>query len=128
MRVHSTHAPVWILTLLLLAACSISRPCSEGGDVSWNPKIVGDKKCGQKASKDGRQVDDGEFKQFYESTGTLALDGQMKEGQKSGIWLYYSENSQLRSVKYFDHGVEKTPPPEVQKEIDRLIQQKSGNR
>ena len=62
------------------------------------------------------------------STGTIALEGEFTEGQKSGIWLFYSEKHQLIAAKYFDKGVEKTPPAEVQKQIDLLIQQKTGAR
>jgi hypothetical protein len=128
MGIRSAPRISLFLLLTLLASCSVSRPCSEGGDVSWNPKIIGDKKCAQVTLKDGRQLDDGDFKQYYQTTGTIALEGQFNEGRKTGIWLYYGEDTQLRSVKYFDHGVEKTPPLEVQKDIDRVIQQKAGMR
>jgi antitoxin component YwqK of YwqJK toxin-antitoxin module len=111
---------------VVAAACSVSKPCSEGGDVSWNPKIVGDKKCEQKTLPSGRQINDGPFKQAYESTGNIALEGQFELGRKQGIWLYYGEDGKLRAVKYFDKGVEKTPPPEAQKSIDLIIQQKAG--
>ena len=109
-------------------ACAISRPCSEGGDVSWNPKIVGDKRCAQKTLVNGRLVNNGKFQQAYQSTGTIALEGEFDEGKKSGIWLFYGEDHHLVAAKYFDKGVEKTPPAEIQKQIDLLIQQKTGNR
>jgi hypothetical protein len=112
--------------LILTSACAITRPCTDGGDVSWTPKIVGDKRCAQKTSKDGRVLNQGKFQQFYESTGTIALEGGFDEGKKDGIWLYYAEDKRLVAAKYFDKGVEKTPPLEVQKQIDLIIQQKAG--
>ena len=111
---------------LLMTGCSISRPCSEGGDVSWNPKVVGDKRCVQKTLPDGKVVNDGKFQQYYQKLGTLALEGQFEQGQKNGIWLYYGEDRHLKTEKFFDKGIEKTPPADVQKKIDLIIEQKSG--
>jgi hypothetical protein len=108
-------------------ACSISKPCSEAGDVSWNPKIIGDKRCTQKTRKDGRTVNHGKFVQAYSSTGKIALEGEFFEGLKSGIWLHYAEDGRLIAVKYFDQGVEKSPSEEIRKKMDLLIQQKAGN-
>ena len=96
--------------------------------MSWVPKIVGDKKCAQKSMPDGRSLNHGKFQQAYQATGTIALEGNFDEGKKSGIWLYYGEDTKLRAAKYFESGVEKTPPAEIQKQIDLLIQQKAGMR
>jgi hypothetical protein len=115
-----------ILLTAICSACSISRPCTEAGDVSWNPRILGDKRCTQKRQPDGRIVNHGKFTQAYASNGRIALEGSFDEGRKSGIWLYYAEDGHLISAKYFDRGVEKTPPPEFQQKIDLLIQQKAG--
>lgn len=120
-----------ILTMIvavLLSGCSITKPCSEGGDVSWIPKIVGDKRCAQKEFPGKRTLNHGAFTQAYQSTGRIALEGEFDEGRKQGIWKYYGEDGQLKAVKYFDRGVEKTPPPEIQKEINLIIQQKAGTR
>ncbi len=73
-------------------------------------------------------MNQGKFQEFYQSTGTIALDGNFDDGKKSGIWLYYAEDKRLISAKYFDHGVESTPPQSVQKQIDLLIQEKAGMR
>ena len=118
----------FLFILFLITSCAISRPCTEGGDVSWNPKVIGDKKCTQKKLVSGRIVNDGKFLQAYQKSGTLALEGEFEEGKKSGIWLFYGEDHHLIAAKYFDKGVEKTPPSEVQKQIDLLIQQKSGSK
>jgi len=123
---YVTQLTFLVATFFALTGCAIHHPCSDAGDVVWNPKIIGDKRCEQKTLPDGKVVDHGDFKQFYQSTGTIALEGQFAEGQKQGMWAYYAENGHLRSVKYFDKGVEKTPPAEVQKQIDLLIQQKAG--
>lgn len=116
------------LIVISLSACSVTKPCSEGGDVSWNPKIVGDKRCAQKEFPGKRMLNHGAFTQAYKSTGRIALEGEFDEGRKQGIWKYYAEDGSLKAVKYFDRGVEKTPPAEVQKEIDLIIQQKAGTR
>jgi hypothetical protein len=112
--------------VIFLTACSISKPCSEGGDISWTPKITGDKRCTQKVLPDGRQVNDGPFRQVYESNREIALEGEFLNGQKQGIWLHYGEDRKLKSAKYFEKGVEKTPPAEIQKQIDLIIEQKTG--
>ena len=120
---------IWLFLLFSLSiwsGCAVSKPCSEAGDITWNPKIVGDKLCTQKKNKEGRYVNDGIFRQVYQTTGKVALEGQFENGKKQGIWLYYGEDQQLKSAKYFDQGVEKTPPTEVQKKIDLIVQQKTG--
>ncbi len=116
-----------LILSILLGACSITKPCSEAGDVSWNPKIIGDKRCTQKTRKDGRVVNHGRFLQSYTSTGRIALEGEFTEGLKSGIWLHYAEDGRLIAVKYFDQGVEKSPSEDVRKKMDLLIQQKAGS-
>jgi radical SAM superfamily enzyme YgiQ (UPF0313 family) len=114
--------------LLIVCACSITKPCSEGGDVNWSPKIVGDKRCAQKTKPDGSVVNQGKFTQYYGSSADVALEGEFVDGLKEGIWLYYSEKHQLISLKYFDKGIECTPPIEAQKQMDLIIQQKAGAR
>lgn len=82
-------------TMLLLNGCALSRPCSEGGDTNWvNPgyPIKGDKKCHQIKGADGKFVNDGGFKWFY-MNGKLALEGEFKNGLKSGIWTQYDEKT-----------------------------------
>lgn len=127
-RVTKSAGSLTSILFLLTSACSITKPCTEGGDVSWNPKIVGDKRCAQKDFPGKRTLNHGPFTQAYQSTGRIALEGEFDEGRKQGIWKYYGEDGQLKSVKYFDRGVEKTPPAEVQKEINLIIQQKAGTR
>ncbi|MBS1957876.1 MAG: hypothetical protein JST80_00245 [Bdellovibrionales bacterium] len=111
---------------LLIGGCAIHKPCSEGGDITWNPKITGDKRCEQKEFSGHKMLNHGKFTQAYKTTGTIALEGQFDEGRKEGLWLYYGEDTKLRSVKYFDRGVEKTPPASAQKQIDLIIRQKAG--
>ncbi len=96
--------------------------------MSWIPAVVGDKRCTQKAATDGRVFNQGKFTQYYQSTGSVALEGNFEDGKKDGIWLFYAEDHHLVSAKFFDRGVEKAPPPEVQKQIDLLILQKAGSR
>jgi len=117
---------IMVSAVLLISGCAVSKPCAEGGDVSWNPKILGDKLCTQKKTKDGKYVNDGAFRQIYNTTKKVALEGQFEMGKKQGIWLQFGEDQQLKSAKYFEQGVEKTPPAEIQKRIDLIIYQKSN--
>jgi hypothetical protein len=110
----------------LLPACAIHKPCSDAGDTTWNPKITGDKRCAQEVGPDGKWVNHGPFMQIYQSNREIALEGQFEMGLKDGIWIFYGEDRGLKAVKFFEKGVEKTPTAEVQKEIDRIIQQKTG--
>jgi hypothetical protein len=126
MPIHTLFSALFLL--LICNACSTAGPCTAGGDVSWSPSINGDKRCLQARSADGKIHNQGKYQEFYHSTGTLALDGEFDEGKKTGIWLYYAEDKSLIAVKYFDHGIESTPPIEIQKQINLLIQQKAGMR
>ncbi len=96
--------------------------------MSWNPRIIGDKRCAQKTLTNGKVVNHGLFRQAYQTTGRIALEGNFEDGKKEGIWSFYGEDEHLISVKYYEKGVEKTPPAEMQKKIDLLIQQKSGTK
>lgn len=123
------HRPLmFALCASILTSCAVHKPCSEGGDISWTPKIVGDKKCTQKTLPDGKVVNHGPFKQAYQTTDEIALEGQFELGQKQGIWLFYTEDHKLKAAKFFEKGVEKTAPPAVQKQIDLIIQQKTGTK
>jgi hypothetical protein len=126
MKVDSKKILYSVCIASILTSCAIRKPCAEGGDISWSPKIDGDKKCTQKKLPNGKIVNDGPFKQAYRSTNEIALEGQFELGQKQGIWLFYGEDRKLKTAKFFEKGVEKTPPPAVQKEIDLIIQQKTS--
>lgn len=88
-----------------LFACSITRPCSEAGDLSDIPKIKGDKKCYQKKQKDGSYKNDGKFFQYHPN-GNIALEGEFKDGEKNGTWTQYDEAGKKIAVRYFENGVE----------------------
>lgn len=109
-----------------LQGCAIHKPCSEAGDTTWNPKILGDKRCAQKVGPEGKIVNDGPFLQVYQTNREVALQGQFSNGQKDGVWLYFGEDRKLKAAKFFEKGVERTPTVEAQKEIDLIIQQKAG--
>lgn len=118
--------PILVFFFSLIQGCATHKPCSDAGDTTWNPKILGDKRCGQKRMPDGKFVNDGPFYQYYQSNHRLALEGQFVGGLKQGIWLHYGEDGNLKTAKFFEKGVERTPDAETQKEIDRIIQQKTG--
>lgn len=118
--------PILVFFFSFIQGCAIHKPCSEAGDTTWNPKITGDKRCGQKKNNEGKVVNNGPFYQYYQSNRRLALEGHFENGLKQGVWLHYGEDGNLKSAKFFQQGVEKTPDVETQKEIDRLIQQNTG--
>lgn len=100
-----------------LAACALTptRPCTAGGDVSWRSSvakdgnIVGDKHCLQKQGPDGRFRNHGEYKVTYPG-GRKALEGRFENGKKEGFWSEYNEKGEKIAERYYEGGVEKSPP------------------
>lgn len=115
--------PLFLLCFTLLtsatagAGCAvkITRPCSEGGDVSWRSSktqdgnLIGDKHCIQKKLDDGRYVNHGIYK-LKHPNGKLALEGRFELGKKEGFWSEFDEKGEKVAERYFEAGVEKTPP------------------
>jgi putative SOS response-associated peptidase YedK len=115
--------PLRLLLLLLgsstavLSACAVTptRPCSAGGDVSWRSSvakdgnIVGDKHCLQKQGPDGRYRNHGEYKVTFPG-GRKALEGRFENGKKEGFWSEYNERGEKIAERYYEAGVEKSPP------------------
>ncbi len=95
-------------------AVTMTRPCSEGGDVSWRSSktsdgnIKGDKHCLQKKLDDGRFVNHGIYKVKHPN-GKLALEGRFELGKKEGYWSEFDEKGEKVAERYFEAGVEKTP-------------------
>lgn len=106
-----------VLAFFMLSSCAIhpTRPCSEGGDVSWRTtltadgKIIGDKHCIQKQGADGKYRNHGNYRVTYPN-GKTALEGRFEEGKKEGFWSEFNEKGEKVAERYFEAGVEKSPP------------------
>jgi len=106
-----------ILALVMLNSCALhpTRPCSEAGDVSWRTsltpdgKILGDKHCVQKQGADGKYRNHGNYRVTHPN-GKTALEGRFDEGKKEGFWSEFNEKGEKVAERYFEGGVEKSPP------------------
>jgi hypothetical protein len=99
-----------LLSLLLATGCSTTwRPCEEGGDVSWNPPIQGNRRCSQRKDESGRFINHGEFFQYYED-GKVAIHGHFREGQRTGTWTLYDATGKKSLQKWYHKGVELPAP------------------
>lgn len=78
------------------------RPCSQAGDLAGLPLVQGDFRCQQRKLPDGSWVNHGIFKQLHPDGYTTALEGQFKDGVRTGKWLQYSPQGKLISELYFD--------------------------
>ena len=96
-----------ILGCVFLAGCSISKPCSEAGDTSWEPvpPRLGDQSCRQVRGTDGRFVNEGKYVQKY-SNGKPAIMGAFKNGKRDGVWVLYDETGQRKVERMYRDGVE----------------------
>jgi hypothetical protein len=105
--IRTLFVTVITLSSFFLMGCSWKfQPCAEGGDVSWEPKVIGTMECHQKKSE-GPRVNHGAFHQWHPN-GKLALEGSFQDGKRDGLWSYYNESGEKKMEKYFDNGVEKT--------------------
>lgn len=101
--------------LWVLGACSTTRPCSEGGDTTWNGEsLKGDKVCGQQPNREGLWVNHGRYIQKH-NNGKVMIEGQYEDGKKQGIWSRYDETGNKTVEKYFENGVEKPVLPHIKK-------------
>ena len=104
-----------LILLFFASACSSGyKPCAQGGDVTWANKIHGDRVCYQKRQKDGTYLNEGHYRQYYDN-GKIAIEGQFKDGKKEGIWTQYDEKGEANLEKYYEKGVEKSPPADVKR-------------
>jgi antitoxin component YwqK of YwqJK toxin-antitoxin module len=104
--------------------CAVSKPCRDAGDVMLaEDEGNGNTRCHQK-DFDGKPYNHGEYKHYF-LDGSPAVEGQFVAGKKDGIWILYNQRHDVKAVKYFDQGVERSAPPETQKLIDEIIRKKS---
>ena len=107
MNIHQLASVVAIATVVV--SCATHKLCSEAGDTSWPNSVRGDKVCYQKELPDGRIVNQGAFVQYFPS-GKKFLEGSFKDGEKDGYWTQYNESGKKVVEKYYDNGLEKSPP------------------
>jgi putative SOS response-associated peptidase YedK len=108
-----------LLTIaLLLLGCTTSptRPCSNGGDTSWRSSTAkdgtlrGDKHCLQRKGTDGVYLNHGHYSVTFPGSNKKALEGRFENGKKEGFWYEYNESGTRIAERYYENGVEKSPP------------------
>lgn len=104
------------VTMTALVACaivggcaSIHKPCSQAGDVKWNPPLKGDMQCQQREDRGGRMLNHGRFRQ-YDERGRTLLEGEFRDGRRVGVWTQYNERGEKVAERYFENGVERAMP------------------
>lgn len=111
-----------VFALSCALACGTTKPCSETGDVSWDPPFKGDQVCYQKKQADGTFKNHGKYVRKHED-GKVAVEGQFVDGQRHGIWIEYDKKGSKVKERFFEHGVDKTQfmkAMEEQREKKRL--------
>lgn len=92
--------------ILFLSNCSLqNQPCSEGGDVSWDPPITGNMECYQKKGPPFVHLNHGRFRQWNKD-GKLVLTGSFTDGKRDGQWVYLNEKGETLSEKNYLNGIE----------------------
>jgi len=98
----------FMFMMLSLNSCAISRPCSDLGDTHWYPPLKGNMKCTTyQFNKNGKKEErlEGKFYQ-YNLEHRLVLEGQYKNGLKSGWWYQYDDQGNKIVSKFFKDGIE----------------------
>ncbi len=99
-----------LFVLLNTVGCTTTwRPCQDGGDVTWDPPIKGNRQCAQWKDKTGNFVNHGQFLQYDES-GRLVVEGDFREGKRSGAWTEYDKEGKKSRQKWYYKGVELPGP------------------
>ncbi|MCM2279926.1 MAG: hypothetical protein NDJ89_17770 [Oligoflexia bacterium] len=86
----------------------VQKPCSTGGDPARDKPFTGrieKKQCEQRRGKAGRDVNHGAYREWYPN-GRLALEGEYREGARSGKWFEWDEQGKLLSERWFENGKE----------------------
>jgi antitoxin component YwqK of YwqJK toxin-antitoxin module len=88
---------------------TLYKPCSDGGDVSWEPaldkKKIGNRSCRQIQVR-GKYLNDGQYYQYFPS-GKIAIEGQFKNGLREGKWTQFDEDGKKLFIREYDQGEEK---------------------
>ncbi|MCM2324050.1 MAG: hypothetical protein NDJ90_12390 [Oligoflexia bacterium] len=105
----------WALFISLLGAWLVSgcvttvqKPCSTSGDPPRDKPFAGQldrKQCEQRKSKSGRYVNHGVYREWH-ANGKLALEGEYRDGVKSGKWFEWDEQGKLLSERWYEAGKE----------------------
>ncbi len=101
------------LLLVLLTSCSFAhkKPCTSGGQPAREDgEFVGKKRCDQVIdSFSGKPTNQGKYFEWFDND-KLALEGEYKNGKKSGRWIIYDEDGKKISDLYFENGKEVPRP------------------
>jgi hypothetical protein len=102
----------YLVTVVVLAigvgcVTSPSRPCTEAGEPARDKPFaqVLDRRCEQRKGPEGRFVNVGRYQEWYPG-GQVALEGDYKEGKKSGKWIEWSADGKKVGERWFENGVE----------------------
>ena len=101
--------PIALLLAASLSACStMSKPCQDAGDVSWDwgPKPVkGNRQCLQiQEAKTGKWINHGRYVVWFPN-GKVALEGNFKDGLKEGKWVQFDEEGKKVVEREYIGGV-----------------------
>lgn len=107
--IFATIGAATVLSVAVSCSTVRKRPCEEGGQPAREkpaPKSVYKKQCDQTLNKQSQKmVNDGKYREWYEN-GTLALEGEYKEGLKVGKWFEWDESGKQISERWFENGKE----------------------
>lgn len=81
------------------------KPCTDGGDIQWDPPVKGNMQCHQRKDENGKYVNHGKFYQ-YDGKGRVAVEGEFRDGKRQGTWIQYDEKGQKIAKKWFHKGIE----------------------
>ncbi len=73
--------------------------------MDWPYRFKGDQTCFQKETKDGKQVNHGEYRQ-YDQDKNIVLEGMFLNGKKHGVWVEKDAKGNPVLEKTFKKGVE----------------------
>lgn len=96
-----------LLGSLLLTSCKtiVQKPCQAGGQPAREIIFKGTHQCEQKKDQYGKYVNHGRYVEWYPD-GSVALEGEYREGLKDGKWTEYDQAGKRISEKWFDKGKE----------------------
>jgi hypothetical protein len=107
--------------LFSLSACSMTRPCTEAGDLDHIPKVKGDKVCYQREQPDGKFANHGAYIQRH-MNGKIAVEGQFEDGRKVGYWHFYDDKGKKYAERFFtESGVEIIGPRPPDKDFEKSL-------
>jgi hypothetical protein len=84
------------------------KPCTEGGQPARETAAIpfrGIKRCEQAIGKQGFVVNQGKYFEWFNND-KIALEGEYKDGKKTGRWIEYDEMGKKVADRFFEDGKE----------------------